>query len=492
MPQAEAGSLLQRLLAGHAAQAPHQPALLGESGSVDHATLLRRVLHLAAALAARGAHEGCMVGLTLRNEAEHMTACLALLMSGARQVCLASHDPPALRLDLADRLDVALVVGDTPADGLPGRAFCDWGRLRSDTAEAGTLPPAPLADPQAPAVFLTGSGVSGRAKIMGFSLAQLLAQAQRGYPEYRGRRTLRLGSVEHNNAKRHRIFSALLGGTSAFSDLRGRALHDFCAAARIDALGMTLSHVPAMVAAAKDGARLDPRVLLRIGAQRIPWPVRQEILATVTPNFHVSYGTTELGGIAMTRPGEHSATESVGPPLPGVEVEVLGEDGRPAPPGTPGEVRLRGAGMALGYWDDAAETARRFRDGWFHPGDLVSVAADGALTIHGRADDMMMVNGINVFPAEIERTLEAHPAIAAAAALAVRSAALGAIPVAAVELHAGAPVTADMLLAYARERLGLRAPRRIAVLANLPRNSQGKVLKRVLADEAFAPRGHDR
>jgi acyl-CoA synthetase (AMP-forming)/AMP-acid ligase II len=157
-----------------------------------------------------------------------------------------------------------------------------------------------------------------------------------------------------------------------------------------------------------------------------------------------------------------------------------------APPGEPGEIRLRAPGMARAYHDDPEETALRFRGGWFHPGDLASRRADGQMIIHGRADDMMILNGINIYPAEIEAALERHPAVANAAALPVRSTAHGEIPVAAVELLPGAAASRAELLAFARARLGLRAPRRVLVLERLPRSPQGKVLKREIAPR-FAP-----
>jgi acyl-coenzyme A synthetase/AMP-(fatty) acid ligase len=110
------------------------------------------------------------------------------------------------------------------------------------------------------------------------------------------------------------------------------------------------------------------------------------------------------------------------------------------------------------------------------------------LHVHGRIDDMMIMNGINIFPTEIERVLEAHPAVEAAAAFPIASRVHGQIPIAAVELRAGCTCTPAELLGHARDQLGLRAPRRVEILAALPRNAQGKVVRREIAgsfDDAF-------
>ena len=144
-------------------------------------------------------------------------------------------------------------------------------------------------------------------------------------------------------------------------------------------------------------------------------------------------------------------------------------------------MRVRSECMTREYHRDPVATARHFKDGWFYPRDLASLSPGGALCLHGRADDMMNLNGIKIFPSEIERVLEAHPAVKAAAAFSRSSAALGDIPIAAVELHASVAIGAEELMACARERLGVRAPRKIIVLDALPRNAAGKVLKRELA-----------
>ncbi len=190
-------------------------------------------------------------------------------------------------------------------------------------------------------------------------------------------------------------------------------------------------------------------------------------------------------------PGEHDEAESVGRPLPGVELEVLDANGAGVAAGSPGQIRLRAAGMATGYVGNPSETARRFRNGWFYPGDMGTLRADGSLIVHGRQDDMMILNGLNIFPTEIERLLERHPAVKVAAALPLASRAHGQIPVAAVELRPEATCTALELQAFAREHLALRAPRRILILPALPRNSQGKILRREIS-LAFQPAGGGR
>jgi acyl-CoA synthetase (AMP-forming)/AMP-acid ligase II len=204
--------------------------------------------------------------------------------------------------------------------------------------------------------------------------------------------------------------------------------------------------------------------------------------------FYVEYGAREASGIASTYPVDPDPSlETVGPPLPTAELEIVDGEGNAVPRGEIGEIRVRTTAMIHAYHRDPVATSRHFKDGWFHPGDLGSLTANGSLCLHGRADDMMNMNGIKIFPAEIERTLEGDPAVRAAAAFGLPSPMHGQIPVAAVELHDPATHSVAALLARARERLGVRAPRKIFVVDALPRNATGKVLKRELVSLLSQP-----
>jgi acyl-coenzyme A synthetase/AMP-(fatty) acid ligase len=131
--------------------------------------------------------------------------------------------------------------------------------------------------------------------------------------------------------------------------------------------------------------------------------------------------------------------------------------------------------MLDGYFGDPAATARHFRDGCFYPGDLGSFTAAGSLCLAGRTDDVMNLNGIKIYPSEIERVLEDEPGVRSAAAFAVDSAVHGQIPVVAVVWGGDGAADPSRLQARARARLGVRAPRRVVLVDELPRTSAGKV-----------------
>jgi acyl-CoA synthetase (AMP-forming)/AMP-acid ligase II len=134
--------------------------------------------------------------------------------------------------------------------------------------------------------------------------------------------------------------------------------------------------------------------------------------------------------------------------------------------------------MTTGYLDDEAATATAFRDGWFYPGDMGHRSEDGLLFLDGRSDDMMLLASINIFPAEIEHAMEALPGVVECAAFSMKSASFGDVPMLAAVVTG--PIRAPDMLAYARSRLGLRAPRKIFLVDSLPRNRGGKIDRHAL------------
>ncbi len=190
------------------------------------------------------------------------------------------------------------------------------------------------------------------------------------------------------------------------------------------------------------------------------------------------YGMTELG-MALSNPLEGERRPGyVGAPLPGVEVRVVDDDGAPAASGVAGEIEVRGPNVFLEYWNRPAETAAAFRNGWFKTGDT-AVQEKGVFRILGRSSvDILKTGGFKVSALEIEEELRTHPAIEECAVVGVPDDDWGERVCAAVELAAGAALTLDALQAWAKERLApYKVPRALLVIAALPRNAMGKVLK---------------
>lgn len=454
---------------------------------ITYAELLANVEQCAAWLVREGCQPTRVVGITVADEYMHMVASLALLYLGIPQIGLPTHDPEPMRLDLAQRLAVDVVVASELQQSLPGLKTL---LLTPHVPSASTRTTAPAAldhDPDAAAIYFSSSGTTGAPKIFALSQhllawrAERMAESERIAPGYR---SLMPVSVEATPAKSKRIIALYLGATAVFRDPAAQpqpSLQALCAKLGVTNLELSVMQASSMIHDASDSRPLPATTTVYTSGARVSGKLRQSFKERFGVELFVHYGAREIGRITTTFPdGDPDDPESVGMPVPWIDLEIVDRDGGVLPANEVGEVRVRTEYMAHSYYRNPVATARHFRDGWFYPGDLASITPAGALCLHGRVDDMMNLNSIKIFPAEIERVLEEHPGVRSAAAFSKSSTAHGDIPVAAVELRTEATIGVEELLVHARERLGVRAPRRIILVATLPRNAAGKVEKQAL------------
>jgi acyl-CoA synthetase (AMP-forming)/AMP-acid ligase II len=215
--------------------------------------------------------------------------------------------------------------------------------------------------------------------------------------------------------------------------------------------------------------------------------VRDELKPEV---IHTGYGLTEATAMVTSSvPGvddiDH-VTTTVGRPAWDVEVRLVDDDGRDVPPGTPGEILVRGYCVMDSYWEDAEKTAEVIdADGWLHTGDIGTMDKDRYVRITDRKKDMILVGGFNVYPAEVERILGEHPAVNAIAVIGVPDQRLGEVPAAFVVRATGASLTEPDFLEWAASQIAnFKVPRHVVFASELPRNASMKVVKGELRAQA--------
>jgi long-chain acyl-CoA synthetase len=192
------------------------------------------------------------------------------------------------------------------------------------------------------------------------------------------------------------------------------------------------------------------------------------------------YGLSETSPVAcFNHPDRVRKPGSIGTPIRGVELRIVDELGLDVPPGTVGEIAIRGHNVMKGYWRRPEATALAVPDGWFRTGDLARVDDDGYFFIVDRRKDLIIRGGYNVYPREIEEVLYEHPAVAEAAVIGVPDAALGEEVGAAVVVRPGCAATADQIREYVKGQVAAyKYPRHVWLVDALPKGPTGKVLKR--------------
>ncbi len=212
-----------------------------------------------------------------------------------------------------------------------------------------------------------------------------------------------------------------------------------------------------------------------------PCPDRlYDVYRAKVPVFKQGYGLTEVGPNNFATPDEDAARKrgSVGRPTLFVRYRVVDAAGRDVGVDQVGELLLAGPTVCAGYWRNPQDTASAFDGVWFRTGDLVRYDGDGYFYVVDRKKDLIISGGENVYPAEVEEALYAHPAVAEAAVVGQPDARWGEVVVAVVVCRAGASATAAELVAHCRERLaGYKVPKRFEFRPALPKSAAGKILR---------------
>jgi len=248
--------------------------------------------------------------------------------------------------------------------------------------------------------------------------------------------------------------------------------------------GTILPAVPSFyraLLAVPEFGRLPLRLCISGGA---PLPV--EVFNEFTRKFpfplREGYGPTESSPVATVNP-IHGVNKpgSIGKPSPMLELSIRDEAGRELPVDEIGEICIRGGNVMLGYWNQPEETAKVLRDGWLLTGDVGYGDADGYFFITDRKKDMLLVNGINVYPREIEEVIYQFPGVKEAAVVGLPDPRRGEQPVAFVTAAEGQTLDERLLLQFVRGKLAdYKVPKRVVFMPALPHNATGKILKTVL------------
>lgn len=462
-------TLVGRLMR-HARHSPSHEAVVTPSLRLTYAGLAALVAAQARRLREAGVSRDAVVGIACPDEVQHLVLCLAAASVGAASCAVPTRESDRLRQELLDRCGVTHRLGPEvairPGDPLPAST----GEDLPDAAGDG-------------AMLFSTSGTTGEPKLVRLHGTDLVAQAPR-HVQSQGERFVCLATMEHNFARRHRLYCVAQGATNAFVDATPDRVVSQCHA--LAASVMHLSAFQAQELLAMPGVETLRGIRLKLGGSHVPLALRQQLRHRVTANLQAGYGTTETGAIAFTDPDDEDAGESVGRPLPGIEVRVTSPTGDALANGERGELSIRCAGMFHGYHGRPELTAARLRDGWFQTGDVGYLDDQGRIHLCGRSDDMFVFNSVNIHPQDLESQLRQFPAVADAAVLPRHSPVHGDIPVALIVPAGDSRPDLQALRMFMRDRVGMRCPRQFIVVDRIPRNAAGKIIRveaqRMLAD----------
>ena len=511
-------------IARHAHEKPGGVYLRFEGGSVTWAQIHERVSGLAAALRERGVRAGDRVAIMMTNRPEFLETMFAANAIGAIVVPVNFRlTPDEIAYILTDSGASLLVVEEaTAAAAASARAACAHeigfvstghaegadpyfpagsgpvgsGPVGSGPAGSGSVePPAVDVPEDSPALIMYTSGTTGRPKGAVLTHQNLMCQSLTLI------RVWRLFADEEVNLCASPLFHiasigaiapmVLIGGTTVLLPSGGfssTATLELMEAERVTSVFL----VPAQWQLLCDDASLASRDLSAL--KTMSWgaaPATTTLLTRMADAFPgvtnvAVFGQTEMSPVTCALSGEDAVRKigSVGKPVSIVAARIVDDDIKDVPPGEVGEIVYRGPSVMAGYWQNPSATAEAFRGGWFHSGDLVRADAEGFLFVVDRKKDMIITGGENVYCAEVENTLSAHPAIAELAVIGAPHERWGETPVAVAVLVPDASLTLDELREWGTARLArYKLPTVLHVADALPRNASGKIMKTTLRRE---------
>ncbi len=480
------GSSVAGLVAGGAARYPDRIAIVDDDGTTDYRELWRRSQAIAAGLTARGIGPGARVGLVARNRVGFVEAMAGVAAAGADLVLLNTGFAGPQLADVVESEHIDTVIHDDEfADVVAacGATLLDEATL-GELARSGSVSP----PKQAGTIVILTSGTTGRPKGAARSSDP---SAIEGVGAVLDLIPLRLGDTQVVAAPLFHAWGLshiLLGLSRCTTNVLARrfdpqrtlaALSDHHADVLV-AVPVMLARILALESDVLAAHRVPGLRVIASSGSAIGGELVTRILDHFGPVLYNLYGSTEVAVATIATPADLRAhPTTAGRVALGVDVSILDADGVPVAPGDVGRVFVGSSASFEGYTNGGDK--QRIR-GLLSSGDMGRFD-DGLLFVEGRDDDMIVSGGENVFPAEIEESLRAHPAIADAAVIGVTDDEFGQVLAAFVVKQDGAKLSKKAVREHVKAHLARhKVPRDVQFIAELPRNETGKLLRRQLTE----------
>ena len=472
-------------------------AIVNHSDIISYLDLKNRVLKVVSLLEKQALSPNICVGLRFENNVNYIIFHLALLKMRITQTSINPQDILKIQLDIVNEIGVDLIIQDIPLHNalIQQSLFIDndfdirENRYIKQKKKKNSLKNACV-------VFL-GSGTTNKPKIIALDTLAYYEQILRDTSTYNfiaGENYYTHSHLSYHTPKR-RIISALYNGLTIYiPKTPPNDIISFCLSNNIHYLALTTDQARNMIFNHNHLKNISYPLLTKIkmfiiSSSVVCESLKIDILNKVTKNLYIGYGTNELGEVTVTNyESLLKYNGTVGNPLSNIMLKIVDDNKKECLVNEVGNILIKSPKMINGYIDNAQASKKAFTDDGYYPGDLGRLTADGNLILEGRKDDMMILSGVNIYPRELESVLESHPNVIESAVFPLRVNNQDGVPFAVVVVNK--QTSEQELLQWCYKELGWKQPQKIFFTQALPKNSGGKVLKRVLIEQVIQMLSH--
>ena len=466
----------------HAITRPDAPAIITPKWNISWSELDSLIWSTARKLSEFGLTAGHRVGITMANPVIHLVTALGLARMGVAHIAISASESDHVRNELSTKLELEAVISDLENVVTAKSNALLLNKLAIVNTTARQKESLRSTDGNLTWLILQSSGTTGKPKFSELShdsandrYFRFLSLFECNYDDI-----FWAASRPDFVVAKQRLTLSLLTGASVCLPSFGAISADlinFLNHQKVSLACGTPSHLHQLIAV---GIPIPSLRVFEARSAFINESLRMDFKSKINRNLYIVYGTNEGEALAFASPTlQLQVPNSVGVAAESIDIEIVDEHVKPKLALDTGEVRVRGPGVVTKYLNNPDATAKSFKGGWFYPGDLGYLTEEGSLVLQGRKDDMMIFDGMNIYPAEIENVLSSHPAVNDVAAFSIKHEQFQDVPVAAVILKE--LVSEKELIDFCKTPLGIKHPKRVFILKEFPRNQMGKILKRELS-----------
>ena len=328
-----------------------------------------------------------------------------------------------------------------------------------------------------PCLMISGSGSTGKKKIICLTHRQMIERSKIAFSEYTHDLNVYSFTSLEFFAGINRFISTIMH-SGAFCLISNNKIDHYAKIKNISILFCSVFHAEKLINLYSSNNKpafpfLDA---IRVSGSSVSNDLRNKIRYFLNQNLQIVYGANECGRITMLCSSEKSQDDfSVGSPLEGVEIKIIDSEGNHVSTGQKGQILVRSPSMIYSYYNNLEESKKNFKGGWFYTNDLGQISDKGQLRHFGRIDNLIIYNGINIFPVEIEETIKGITGVRDVAIVGFPNQYHGQVPVGLVEIFEDNFSNIESLKSEIKDKLGFKSPQKLFYVKKIPRDENGKI-----------------